>query len=357
MAKRTRITRPYPTHSFQDALPIAETIQRVNGGQPVETRLLAEALGTSVKSSAFVQKLNASSKYGMTTGSYSDDFVELTELGESITAPGSAEERYQSVAEAVTRPEIFREFYRIYSGKRMPEDIYASNMLVRELGVPRELTEECLGVIRRNGLISGLVSDQSGVLMVRRTVAESEEAGYYGTEPSNGPGPENTYDGRRESVRSLSESGSEILVVSEPDDPLYSDVSDLMAGLSVPHRSSSPSSSGGRIISQELSEALDSASGCIFVWPMEIRPEGENQPGPIAWAALGASSYRLGEKLIVLVRDGDDTAAERIAERRASSRIPTFAGMTVARVAHGESVYPKLMSALVQTGIVRISVG
>ena len=68
MAKRTRITRPYPTHSFQDALPIADTIQRVNGGQPVETELLAEALGTSVKSSTFVQKLNASSKYGMTVG-------------------------------------------------------------------------------------------------------------------------------------------------------------------------------------------------------------------------------------------------------------------------------------------------
>ena len=87
MAKRTRITRPYPTHSFQDALPVAETIQRVNGGQPVETELLAEALGTSAKSSTFVQKLNASSKYGMTTGSYSDNYIELTELGESITAP------------------------------------------------------------------------------------------------------------------------------------------------------------------------------------------------------------------------------------------------------------------------------
>ena len=90
MAKRTRITRPYPTHSFQDALPVAETIQRVNGGQPVETELLAEALGTSAKSSTFVQKLNASSKYGMTIGSYSDSFIELTELGESHNRSGKS---------------------------------------------------------------------------------------------------------------------------------------------------------------------------------------------------------------------------------------------------------------------------
>ncbi len=346
MAKRTRITRPYPTHSFQDALPIADTIQRVNGGQPVETELLAEALGTSAKSSTFVQKLNASSKYGMTIGSYSDNFIELTELGESITAPGSPQERYESVVEAVTKPEIFRKFYRIYSGKRMPEDIYASNTLVRELGVPRELTEECLGIIRRNGLASGLVSDQAGTLMVG-AVAESEEAGYYGAGPPSS-GPEPYDDGEREGARSLSESGTDILVVSEPDDPLHSEVSDLMSGLSVPCRSSSLSSSGRRIISQELSEALDSAGGCIFVWPTGSGPDAENQPGPTAWAGLGASSYRLGEKLIVLVRDEDDSDDEWVSD---------FSGMTVTRVAQDESVYPKLMAALVQTGIVRISVG
>ena len=184
MAKRTRITRPYPTHSFQDTIPIAETIQRVNGGLPVETELLAKEMGTSARSSSFIQKLNASSKYGLTFGSYSDDFIQLTELGESVTAPGSAEERDSSVLEAVTKPEVFSKFYRMYAGKRMPEDIYASNTLVRDLGVPRELTEECLSIIRRNGLVAGIVSDQAGVLVVG-AVAESEEAGYYaGAEPS-----------------------------------------------------------------------------------------------------------------------------------------------------------------------------
>ena len=347
MAKRTRITRPYPTHSFQDALPVAETIQRVNGGQPVETELLAEALGTSAKSSTFVQKLNASSKYGMTIGSYSDSFIELTELGESVTAPGSPQERNESVVDAVTNPQIFREFYRIYSGKRMPEDIYASNTLVRELGVPRELTEECLGIIRRNGLVSGLVSDQSGVLVVR-TVAESEEAGYYGAEPSSGPGPYD--DGECEDVGGRPGNGTEILVVSGPDDPMRGDVNGLVEGLSVPCKSVGLESvSGGRIISQELSDALDSARGCIFVWPTEPRPDVENQTGPIAWATLGAVSYRLGDRLIVLVGDdGDDTAFGLV------SGDPVT---TVVRAAGGESVYPKLMAALVQTGIVRISVG
>ncbi len=348
MAKRTRITRPYPTHSIQDALPIAETIQRVNGGQPVGTELLADALGTSVRSSAFVQKLNASSKYGLTVGSYSDQFIELTELGESITAPGSAEEREDSIIRAITRPEVFREFYRIYAGKRMPEDIYASNTLVRELGVPRELTEECMGIIRRNGLVAGVVSDRGGVLMVGG-IADSESAPRY--HPNGAPeepdwerDPEDEGDVGDERGRS-SDTGSEILVVSEADDPAFVEVTGLVESLAAPWRSISPRATEGRILPEELSDALESARGCVFVWPREDDRGTERTPEAKTWAALGAASYRLGERLVVALSDGDDDKESRIG-----------ADATVVRVSRGESVYPKLMAALVQSGIVRIVV-
>ena len=350
MAKRTRITRPYPTHSFQDALPIAETIQRVNGGQPVGTALLADALGTSVRSSAFVQKLNASSKYGLTVGSYSDQFIELTELGESITAPGSAEEREDSIIRAVTRPEVFREFYRIYAGKRMPEDIYASNTLVRELGVPRELTEECMGIIRRNGLVAGVVSDRGGVLMVGGTfVKDSERAPRY--HPNGAPEesgwerePEDEEDGGDDRGQS-SDTGSEILVVSEADDPALVEVTGLVESLATPWRSAILRASEGRILPEGLSDALESARGCVFVWPREDDGGNERTPEAKTWAALGAAAYRLGGRLVVALGDGDGDKESRIG-----------ADATVVRVSRGESVYPKLMAALVQSGIVRIVV-
>ena len=348
MAKRTRITRPYPTHSFQDALPIAETIQRVNGGQPVQTELLAEALGTSARSSAFVQKLNASSKYGLTVGSYSDEFIELTDLGESVTAPGSAEERENSILKSVTKPEVFREFYRTYAGKRMPEDIYASNTLVRELGVPRELTEECLGIIRRNGLVAGIVSDQRGALMVGGTfVHDSEAAGRY-----HANGAPVGVDREREKEKGggddrghSSDTGSELLIVSEADDPALDEVVGLVESLSAPWRSASLGVSEGRIISQELSEALESARGCVFVWPREDDGGNERTVEAKVWAALGAASYRLSEKLVILNSQFED-----------DDSLSGLSGVTVVGAAEGESVYPKLMAALVQSGIVRIVV-
>ncbi len=348
MAKRTRITRPYPTHSFQDVLPIAETIQRVNGGQPVRTEHLADALGTSGRSSTFIQKLNASSKYGLTTGSYSDESIQLTELGESVTAPGSEEERDDSIREAVTKPEVFGKFYRMYSGKRMPEDIYASNTLVRELGVPRELTEECLSIIRRNGLAADIVSDQSGVLMVG-AVSDSQDAGYYTTERSNGRGAEkDPGEEERDDMERRSEGGAEILVVSDPDDPIHVEVTGLVEGLSVPCKSVSLDVSGGSIIPQALSDALESARGCVFVWPREYERGADRTSDAKTWAALGAVSYRLRQRLVVVLRDGDGTSSDMV------SGDPVT---TVVRTEQGESVYPRLMASLVQSGIVRISVG
>ena len=82
-----------------------------------------------------------------------------------------------------------------------------------------------------------------------------------------------------------------------------------MRGSLCPCKTVSLDDAGGRIISQELSEALDSAGGCIFVWPVESGPDDENQPGADGpGATLGASSYRLGEKLIVVLRDSSEAA-------------------------------------------------
>ena len=377
MAKRTRITRPYPTHSLQDALPIAETIQRVNGGHPVRTDLLAGELGVSVRSSAFFQKLNASAKYGLTIGTNADEFIELTELGETITAPSSAEERTESIRKAAARPEVFGEFYRIYAGKRMPEDIYASNVLTRDLGVPRELTEECLQIIRRNGLLAGIVFDQSGVLMVgAASVADSEDPRGYSTSArrgANGGGgsedglaspeyrradypddiPSNTDQTTQGSDGSEfgipEESGqrrdeAHILIISGSEGRISREATTLAEGLSARSKLATLDMSEPGIISERLRESLESARGCVFVWPGDSEQDGASPSEIKTWAALGAAAYRLGPRMVVVSEDGEGAAADMLE-------------CQVVRLARGESVYPKLMTALIQAGIVRVSIG
>ena len=75
--------------------------------------------------------------------------------------------------------------------------------------------------------------------------------------------------------------------------------------------------------------------------------DGEQSLKPTVWAALGAMSYRVGRRLVVVLRDRD----------LADNPFENDLGVTVVRAADDESVFPKLMGALVQSGIIKISVG
>ena len=164
--KRVRINRPFPTHSLEDVLPIARTIQDVNSGLPMSRELLATALGTTPSSSGFRMKLTSSAKYGLTLGGYSDENISLTALGQQCVAPQGPDEARISLKTAASEPEIFRDFYRLLDGKRMPEELYARNMLVRELTVHPDLAAECLGTIITNGLFTGILRNDGQNLIV-----------------------------------------------------------------------------------------------------------------------------------------------------------------------------------------------
>lgn len=166
--KRRRIVKPYPAYTLEDALEVAQTIQDANAGWHFDRGLLAGALGTTPKSSAFTQRLNASAAYGLTQGGYSDADISLTPLGEAIAA-GSDDHRAQALVEAAMTPPIFGGFYEMLDGKRLPESAYAQNLLQRELGVIDSLTEECLAILIANGKYTGIINEQDGAPVVRLT--------------------------------------------------------------------------------------------------------------------------------------------------------------------------------------------
>ncbi len=164
--KRRRIVKPYPAYTLEDALDVAQAIQNANAGLPFPRVLLAGALGTTPKSSAFTQRLNASAAYGLTQGGYNDADISLTPLGEALAA-GSHDRRAQALAEAAMTPPIFGRFYDMLDGKRLPESAYAQNLLQRELGVTEILTDECLSILIANGEYAGIIREQDGVSVVR----------------------------------------------------------------------------------------------------------------------------------------------------------------------------------------------
>ena len=164
--RRTRINRPYPTHTLESVLSIARTIHEVNAGLPMDRLLLAAALGTTPSSSSFRMRLSSSEKYSLTDGAYNDDRISLAPLGQSAVSPSSAEELQQALGRAAKAPEIFRRFYSLLAGKRLPEDVYAENVLTRDLQVRPELAGECLAIIKANGIYAGILKDSAGETLV-----------------------------------------------------------------------------------------------------------------------------------------------------------------------------------------------
>lgn len=172
--KRRRIVKPYPAYTLEDALGVAQAIQNANAGLPFARALLAGALGTTPKSSAFTQRLNASAAYGLTQGGYNDADISLTPLGETL-AYGD-DRRAQSLVEAAMTPPIFGGFYEMLDGKCLPESAYAQNLLKRELGVLDSLVDECLSILIANGEYAGIIREQNGVSVVRLDVRRPQPA-------------------------------------------------------------------------------------------------------------------------------------------------------------------------------------
>ena len=164
--KRRRIVKPYPAYTLEDALGVAQAIQNANAGLPFARALLAGALGTTPKSSAFTQRLNASAAYGLTQGGYNDADISLTPLGEALAAV-SDYDRAQALVEAAMTPPVFGGFYDMLDGKRLPESAYAQSLLQRELGVIDRLADECLSILIANGEYAGIIREQNGVSVVR----------------------------------------------------------------------------------------------------------------------------------------------------------------------------------------------
>ena len=342
MARRTRLTRPYPVNTLEEALPISEKIQEVNGGRPVLTELLAEALGTTPRSSAFVQKLGSSARYGLTVGSHTSEQIELTDLGESLTAPRDPDERSVALRSAAMEPDIFRRFYDIHSGKPLPEIPYASNTLVRELGVRHELAEECLRIIRLNGLLAGIVTDESGSLVVNGHVADGAE------ERPVDVSPDPAREKPSMNERHVEAEAPFVLALSPDGDSMADEVVSLIETLSIPARALEIDARGSECISAEISAALRSARGCIVVWPKVGAPDGDRLLLTRTWMIVGAASFQLGGRVVIVAGSEDD------AELAAAS---ASLNLTVIDPHAEGGIFPVLMSALVSRSIVQVTLG
>ena len=149
-SSRTRRVRKYPAHSIEDILSISEVIFSQNASLPLDRKILAQTIGTTVNSSSFTTKLAASEDYGLTKGRYRDDEISITTLGEALIAPKNPLEHLEAARTAIFRPMPFAKLNELFGEEKVPEDEFLANLIVRELKIQNVQTKEFMAIYRAN---------------------------------------------------------------------------------------------------------------------------------------------------------------------------------------------------------------
>ena len=118
---------------------------------------MAIALEMSPGSSDFRVILSSSIKYGLTSGSYNQERVSLTDLAKNIVEANYSEGSRQALIAGALTPATFRSIYEYFKGKKLPEPTFFQNTVVREFEVPREHAEKCVNIFVANMEQAGLV--------------------------------------------------------------------------------------------------------------------------------------------------------------------------------------------------------
>lgn len=161
--RRARRTVLFPATTFSDALPLAEAIEKYGAGKPVRRLTLFQNLGKSPDSGPTRQLMVNSSKYGLTKGNHTSDFLELTPKGHVAVSEDTAprarlEARFEL---AVTSIDVFKNLYETFTGNRLP----AQNVLidhVKEAGIPDEDAAACVETFTVNVKDLGLLRSVGG---------------------------------------------------------------------------------------------------------------------------------------------------------------------------------------------------
>jgi hypothetical protein len=176
---RQRVARAFPASTFEEALELPLAIQRISAGTKVRRLTLFEQLDKSPESGPSRQMITNSARYGLTTGSYKAEYLELTQLGRTATSAETPErERLRARFElAINRIEPFRLLYETLHDKRLPTHAVMRDVLA-EAKYPEDQLQECVDTFVVNAKFVGLLRTIAGserVISIQQLLEEHPE--------------------------------------------------------------------------------------------------------------------------------------------------------------------------------------
>ncbi|HEV2754686.1 MAG TPA: hypothetical protein VG318_02775 [Actinomycetota bacterium] len=160
---RSRKVRTFPASTFEEALVLAQAIDRIAAGQPIRRLTLFHKLGKSPDSGPTRQLITNSGKYGLTKGSYKAEHLELTPDGRvAVSADVAPREQLQARFRlAVESVPPFKVLYDRFMGNKLPAQVVLRDFLVDQ-GYSAEEVQECVDTFIVNAKFLGLLQTVAG---------------------------------------------------------------------------------------------------------------------------------------------------------------------------------------------------
>lgn len=174
----------FPKNTLEEALRIAKALDDKFAGNPTKAADLVKAVGFNKETDwRFRDLLKSAELYGLTSGTGTTATVKMEKLGEDILSPSSSEQRQKALLDAFRNVAQFKSVEEYYKGKKIPEDEFFENTLIRQFSVPRDRVQTFAKVFLANltflkAFRVSEIKDESGEVktdqIVGATVATSE---------------------------------------------------------------------------------------------------------------------------------------------------------------------------------------
>jgi len=129
----------FPKNTLEEALKVPKAIDEKFAGNPTKAADLVKAVGFNKENDwRFLDLLKSAALYGLTSGTGQTGTIRLEKLGEDILSPGSSEQRQKALLAAFRNVEDFKAVEEFYKGKKIPEDEFFENTLIRQFTIPRD---------------------------------------------------------------------------------------------------------------------------------------------------------------------------------------------------------------------------
>ena len=312
-SKKYKPRRPFPIHTLEEALKVAKAIQEKNAGKPWKPIFVAEALEISPTSTRFRDLTSSSYKYGLTEGTWSASQISLTPLSNSITKPTDPKKKVKGLQEAVLKIQVFKIVFEHYKEAKFPspDDEYFKNMLESEFNVPRELVDECITLLTKNGRFTNIIRDVGGAPYV-----------VFAEEPLEAP-PEVTEEEaekppvgiKKPKIPAPSPVVNQIFVAHGKNTAPLEQLKSILTGFKVPFKVAIDEPHVGRPISQKVADLMKICTSAIIIFTADEEytdADGNKtyRPSDNVVYELGAASVLYGKKIVILKEEGVSLASD-----------------------------------------------